>query len=201
MLSKSTEMMLKRIQIPKKYWDCTFTKVSKSDGKDILEEWLSPLTQTGSGKINEKGLYIYGEFGRGKSAAAAIALKAALGKGKFGLWVNFCDICEYVTKDSVRYSESESMYERMKSCDLLVIDEFSITSKDWFPIQVIERIVRDRVRNMKPTIVTSNHSPSFLTKKDTAEQRKIAVQVEGLVSIMQEAVSGCMITGKNWRKG
>lgn len=93
------------------------------------------------------------------------------------------------------------MLDRMKTCELLVLDEFSITSKDWFPIQTFEMIVRDRVRNVKPLIVTSNHSPSSLKKTDTAEQRKIAVQVEGLVSILQEAVSGCMITGKNWRKG
>ena len=201
MISKHAELMLKKVQIPSVYWESKLSKVSDCKGKEILEDFLKT---TKKGEIfvpPQKGLYIYGEFGRGKSAAAAIALKAFLGKGKFGLWVNFCDICNFVKyEDKYKYGESETMFDRMKSCELLVIDEFSITSKDWFPIQVLEMIVRDRVRNQKPSIITSNHSPSSLKKTDTAEQRKVAVQVEGLVSILQEAVSGCMLEGKNWRK-
>ncbi len=202
MVKSHAEKMLKRIQLPNVYWETRLSKVSECEGKKILTDWIMPMSKEGSGLIPKKGLYIYGEFGRGKSAAAAIALKACLAKGKFGLWVNFSDICNFVKyEDKYKYSENESMLDRMKTCDILVLDEFSITSKDWFPIQTFEMIVRDRVRNVKPLIVTSNHSPSSLKKTDTAEQRKIAVQVEGLVSILQEAVSGCMITGKNWRKG
>tara|TARA_R110002167_G_scaffold89203_1_gene240640 strand:- start:13609 stop:14214 length:606 start_codon:yes stop_codon:yes gene_type:complete len=198
-MNDKIEKMLKRTQIPKIYWDARLSKIVPSKDAEKLTRFVNEIIEKGT--LSSEGLYIYGAYGVGKSAAAAIILKSALSRGKFGLWTNFCDITSYHTDEKrYRYSEAESMYDRMLSSEILVIDEFSVTSKDWFPIQVIERAVRDRVRNQKPTIITSNHSPSSLSSDSSTESRKLRVLTSGLVSIFQEAVSGVCLTGKNWRK-
>jgi DNA replication protein DnaC len=200
-LELSATRKLKRIRLPELYWESRLSIIPDSPHKEVVEQWDHDNVRD---RISEgKGLYIYGKWGTGKSAIAAIILKAAAANGIFGLWVNFKDLPS-VHVDDDTFDDFETFPERLRAVDLLVIDEFEATKKKWFAIELMEDIVRTRHQNKKVTLITSNQSPVDLTfpgAKPTINDKELRHLTEGFLGVYPEAFHDLEVIGKNFRSG
>jgi DNA replication protein DnaC len=200
-LNKTDEEMLNRVKVPPKYWDARLSLVQDEPHKVLVTDWFENIQE----KIKEgKGLYIFGTYGLGKSALAAILLKKALVHGIFGLWTNFKPLIPYYkNRSNYMFDDNTTMFDQMLKTPLLVIDEFAIVPKDWWAVEIMEEVIRCRVQNKLSTIITSNHFPSYFVQGNklgaTKDDKKISGITAGLVSILTEATEGCQVTGKSYR--
>lgn len=192
---------LKFMMIPENYWDCTLAEIpdNVSDKnkwqrpyKEVIQLWGLDFRQ----KIKEnKGLFLYGPYGRGKSGLGAILLKICAAHSKIGLWINFNTLSQYqLNKDSYMFNESLTMIERVYDVEALFIDELQLKENRYEAIglNTLEDIIRYRYANKKITFVASNHTPADIKKFELTK---------GLYSIMTEAFDSLLIDGKNFRPG
>lgn len=111
------------------------------------------------------GLLFWGEYGSGKTGAAALLLKRIAELGKTGLWVFASDIPKFVIEKTM-FDPPQSFEERMLVVDLLVIDELILKSKrDAFSDTVVEMIFRRRLAERRATCITTNLSPKKLQEE------------------------------------
>lgn len=136
-----------------------------------------------------KGLFFCGDFGRGKSALAAICLKAAAVKGYIGYWLSARKVAGYkINKDM--FDDTMTCIERAETVPLLVIDEVQLSRGEnaGFTELAIEELVRDRVDAKLCTLFTSNMSPA-----------EIKDRVASIGNLLGEAVIKVEVSGVNWR--
>lgn len=153
----STEIKdyLRRMNVPALYWGVELEKVKKPQAITVSKYISNFVAYRKKGW----GLLLWGQYGSGKSACAAVILKeAVIGNKMTGLWVFADQIPAYVI-DRTRFDAQELWLERMISVDLLVIDELILHRKDTFMDTAIEMVFRRRLTAQKPTIITSNISP------------------------------------------
>jgi DNA replication protein DnaC len=188
MTSDSAKMNLMRI--PKVHREASFSKIPDTLGyKEKVQEYCLKLPLY----INKGvGLLLYGPLGTGKTALGTILLRCLPTKGYSyrGLWVDSSRLAEYKierTLFSSNYMEPLSMMDRIRQVDLLVIDELA-PSKD-YGTSLIEQIIRDRVGDMKATVITTNLSPPEIKSRAT-----------GLASIISEITVPICISGHNFRQ-
>lgn len=114
-------------------------------------------------KVVEEGknLLIWGDFGFGKSASAAILLKAALSKGIFGFWTTYDEYIGACIK-GVYYDDNISYEDRCKEVPLLVIDELILRDEAKQKETMFEILVRSRLEHKRSTIITTNHSVGWM---------------------------------------
>jgi primosomal protein DnaI len=192
------------VRIPKNSWMDRLSLIQEGEHRELILDWFEEIPN----KISTgKGLYLHGDFGVGKSSIAAILLKGALAFGIFGLWVNFKPLPQYYkSPDKHMFDDQISMFQRILQVPILVIDEFTVGVKDWWPLEIFEEIIRCRVQKKLSTVITSNHSPNFFTDgllvrpKPSPDEKKIAAMSQGLVSILKEAVDSIHVTGESYRK-
>ena len=176
---------LTRMNIPRLYWGCTFDKVPGFC--DYLELVQSYALKIDSHIAEGRGLLLHGPYSSGKSAMATLLLRS-LPPGVWGLFVMAEKMAGYVINNE-RFSVEESFQERMRSVDLLVIDEVVLHDTDTYRDHVVEEFVRDRIRDKKATILTTNLAPSDF-------QSEYPALGEALI----EAVVPVKIDGHNFRK-
>lgn len=140
---------------------------------------------------NGQGLYLWGDYGTGKTGIACIICKAALNKGFMPLWVTAESIPSYMIED-IYFADDTLMRERMFTVDLLVIDDFRIRDQkaaksDWIE-RWLESLIRRRLDAGKATIITSNTAKFELAK------------LKAIYSIANEAMEFVEIKGHDFRK-
>lgn len=153
---------LERMRVPPKFWDSQLEKIS-AQPKVIIDRFLSDFNAYLS---RGWGLLFWGDYGTGKTAAASVMMKEGVIKNyKTGLWVFADDVASFII-DKTQFDSTESMQERMLSVDLLLIDEFLISSKrDSFKDTSLEMIFRRRVAMKKSTCFTTNLTPKMIEER------------------------------------
>ncbi len=172
-------------QIPKVLQGCTLEAVKPSEHKTVITKYLEMMP----GVLNTRqGLYLWGDYGQGKSALAAIMLKGILQYDKIGLWINAKEWPGYVI-NHMEWMEGISYLNRALMVPLLVIDEFQIRQEVKFQESCIEDLLRARIALNKPTIFTSNIVPSILKGIFPAFH-----------SVLQECCRPVHVKGYDWRE-
>lgn len=174
--------------LPENFWGCKVSKIPDFPYKKTVEEWVLGFRK----KYNKgKGLYIYGEYGHGKSALAAILLKTSIANQIPALWLNFKELQKIsINEDKTMFNPDVSMLERAQNVEFLVIDEVQVRSNLHWPLGVLDDLVRYRFQNKRMTILTSNVTPNTL---------KTTEMTMSLASILKEAVDILRVKGKNFR--
>lgn len=161
------EDLLIRARIPKNHWDCTLGQIptNASHLPSLINYTKNIQTLVRDGK----GLYFSNQPGRGKSGAAAVVAKCALANRFSVTWVEAAMVMEYrngsYNRDGNPYifDDNQTMYERVETCDLLVLDELYVgTSKNDY---YVEKLLRTRIDAKRANIITSNMSPQGLRKQ------------------------------------
>lgn len=198
MLDSKIVEMYQRINIPQIYWYTHVKNIPENTYKEVVIDWV----QNFKTKLAEnKGLYIHGPYGSGKSAIAAMLLRSGAAVGVFGLWVNYRQIAGFKI-DGDKFDENETYYQRMLSVPLLVIDEVEFKTNKGFLVETLEDIVRNRTQKRRPTVLTSNHSTKYLAElsdSNDKNDRVIHSQISGFIGVFPEAFIPMYVFGRNFR--
>lgn len=173
--------------MPERHFTATLTSIPKNlQYVRIVSDWIDHIEEN---IRKPKGFFFVGDFGRGKSALAAICLKAAAVRGHIGLWITARKIAGYrINKDM--FDDYMTYMERAETVPILVIDEVQLAKGDnvGFTELAIEELIRDRIDAKLCTIMTSNLSPG-----------EIKDRVPSMANLFGEAVVKVEVAGINWR--
>lgn len=181
--------LLQQAGIPKNHWDCRLSEIPDTcEYKSFIVDYCNDIKNN---ILGAKGLYLWGDYGTGKTGLAAIIAKAALSKGYMSLWIAAENIPGYMCED-IYFSDEVLMRDRMFSVPLLVIDDLRLRDQrnvksDWIE-RWLENVIRRRVDNTLTTLISSNNSVHELKK------------LKAVYSITSEACTFLEIKGKNFRK-
>lgn len=142
-----------RARIPDRLAGAVLEKVPPVPRGDISEYIKDILTYRAEGT----GLFLWGANGRGKSSAAVLVLKEALGYGASAFFIT----CEEVR---IAYAKDEDKIDRIVHSDFVVLDDLGkeYRSQGGWAERALESILRRRSLYCRPTIITTNIVPEKL---------------------------------------
>ena len=180
-------LLLEHIGIPKVHWAASINKIpDRCQHKKYIQSYLESIM---SNVESGSGLYLWGDFGRGKSAIAAICLKRLAKFSIFGFWIKAKEIPRHLIKETV-FDEGQTVIERAETCPLLIIDELQIRySETKFTEWSAEDLIRTRVDAKLSTIITTNLAPPVIERDYPA-----------LYSVVLEAFFPIKVQGYDFRK-
>lgn len=144
---------------------------------------------------NGDGLYIEGTFGTGKThLAAAIALQL-MEQGHSVIFRTADDLLREIKATFDDTGSERKVLERLKGCDLLVIDDIGKEqATDWSTAQLYA-IINDRYECQRPLIITTNFNENDLiaveSPKGVGEHR-----IKAILSRLHET---CRLMSMNWQ--
>ncbi len=143
---------------------------------------------------SQKGLYLYGSFGSGKTYLIA-ALFNELAKKKVESAIVYFP--ELLRKLKTSFLESNELFERVKKAPLLLLDDIGAENMTpWARDEILGSILQYRMQSHLPTFFTSNFNLEQLEKHlsmttsgvDQVKARRIIERIKQL-SIEQDLIS------------
>jgi len=170
--------------------DLDHTKIKNSAHRKEIGKYLFKFKDY---LVQGTGLYIYGDYGVGKTSLAVGVMKRAL----------LVDCRPYLVRASeipriiIEKTEIDYLWgmgtvpERnvLQNCDLLVIDNLNEELSGKWQSTALEDLVRDRYEAKLATIVTSNLPPAKLSTLTSA----------GCASLMGDTMAPIQVKGVTWR--
>ena len=138
--------------IDKKFMDSTFEK-SKMEDKhmDICKRFADKFVEVGTAPT---GLMMFGSVGTGKTHASNCVANYLMEHNKTVLVMN---LGLYINKLQREWAEAEKdVLDYVRTCDLLVIDDFGVEKTSEFVIGKTFTLIDARYRTGKPVIITTN---------------------------------------------
>ena len=145
-----------------------------------------------------KGFYLYGEGGNGKSTVMGFLIRCLVTKGYKCGYIHFPTFLMDL-KSSFGNEGVNSSIELMKNLDYLVIDDVggeSVTS--WSRDEILSAIIAYRLQNQRATFFTSEYSLEKLKKLYTLKAGD-KERVERLISRMKAVSIPVELKGKDLR--
>ena len=130
---------------------------------DIVKDWID--------KQPSKGLYLWGDFGVGKSYLAACVTNALAKQGKKVCFVHYptfvVDARNSIGSHDIDDRDFvDNQIEKMKRCDCLVLDDIGAENVTaWVRDDLLLPLLDYRMENKKATHFTSNSSLESLRKR------------------------------------
>ena len=108
---------------------------------------------------NQKGLYLYGDFGVGKSfMVAALAYELSERKQAQTMLLHYPTFVQDA-KDAIKESKVRDLVDEVKRAPLLILDDIGAESNSsWVRDEVLQVILQHRMHENLPTFFTSNFS-------------------------------------------
>ena len=156
-----TAQDLKRMRLPKGYWECTYKGISEGNQGFVLTYFknIDLLMDQGI------GLLLWGENGRGKTGIMAVIGKECRRRGYSVLFMEAADMKRIVTKD-VPFDEHGSMWERARDVKVLLLDDLGkgVDDNTGFGVKLIDELVRHRAAENLVTFITTNMSTEKMSQ-------------------------------------
>lgn len=141
-------------QVPLRFADKTFDDYAVDDDNEHAVKGAKWFIQGES----QKGLFLYGETGTGKTFLAALVAKAFLAADKS---VVFGDVPSLLAEIKATFDKNggstEVLFDKYSNCDLLILDDLGAGQLTDWSVGVIYRIVNSRYNDNKPLLVTCNY--------------------------------------------
>lgn len=130
---------------------CTFEAADRTDAKlfSALERYCAEFEHM---KSNGNGLVLYGDCGTGKTYAACCVANRLIDDGYTATVTNLIDV---VNELQSTY-DKQPIYDRLRRCDLLVIDDLATERDTSFMQESVFNIIDTRYRAGLPMIITTN---------------------------------------------
>lgn len=158
-LKENTEKMFPQFGVPKKYYDYRLTNYRGHD--ELIKKCWKYL------KKPDKSIFIHGNTGTGKTHIAVAILRELIVRGEkdmiFKSMPELMNELRWSFRDDTEMSEKDLIL-RYSHIGSLVLDDFGSERTTEYSYDTIYSIIDFRVREMKPTIVTSNLSPQEIEK-------------------------------------
>lgn len=141
------------------------------------EEYLEALRQVALSQQNEKGVYLYGQAGVGKS----YMMKALCNYyAKQGNTVSFVNMSVWIQEIKESFGDDDyrqKILRKIRKSDIVVFDDIGSESMTaWSLNEILFPIIDRRMEQRKKTYFTSNYS------MDELEQRQASIPNEGRVA-------------------
>jgi len=159
--AETAERMWADADIPSRYLGCGFDTFEPRPGTEKALEAVRAWVD-GYSLDSERGLFLAGPFGSGKTHLAVAALhEAVTWELAHGLFVSAAGL---VSK--VRKGERLDWQPVELACgvDLLLLDDVGQEAGSDFTRDIVARVITSRYDESMPTIMTTNLGPQALTK-------------------------------------
>ncbi|MCM3637175.1 primosomal protein DnaI [Sporosarcina luteola] len=205
--SRNIANMIDSMYMPKDVMDARLPDVDLGhDTSRIIvveEAWkfLNELSSTN--KLPERGLYIHGPFGTGKSYVLG-ALANELANRHIRTVVVYIPEFLREIKQSIQDQTLNEKIDFVKKADVLMLDDFGAESMSaWARDEVLGTILQYRMAEKLPTFFTSNLNHDELEHHLTYTQRgeKEAVKAQRLMERIKMISKPVQLKGKNRRNG
>lgn len=177
----------------------TYYDSSRLDIVDKASEFITQYVETGD--LPEKGLYIHGKFGTGKSFILG-ALANELANRKIRTVVVYLPEFLREIKQSIQDNSLNEKIEFVKKATVLMIDDIGAESMTaWARDEVLGTILQYRMADQLPTFFTSNFTLSELEHHLTFSQRgeKEPIKAARIMERIKILSDPMLLSGKNRR--
>ena len=159
---KANERKFKRCGIPAQYVGKTFEdyQVTPENARAVkAAKWAI--------KNPDKGLFLYGMTGCGKTFLAAIIAQELLKEGKSVVFGDVPSLLDTLkgTFDKNSDATIEELMDELQKVDVLVLDDIGTEYPTDWAAERLYMVVNNRYNAGKPIIVTSNYSPRKLSER------------------------------------
>jgi DNA replication protein DnaC len=168
-------LRLRNANIPPRYLEKTLENFAART--KLLKEvvgYARGYAETFQGGPGQKGLFIHGCTGCGKSHIASAILKLVIERGFSGYWCNVVDLVATIRDVISRTVPAEDLeYIEMKcaEADLLVLDDLGSEAPRGVASERLYGFINRRYERDRPIIVTSNHQREELERQFQGQNR------------------------------
>lgn len=168
---------------------------------EAVEKIFDYILRTKKSGLLNKGLYLAGDFGTGKTFLMCYMLYELAKSGYTGVIVYMPDFLEDM-KSMIQYPDKlKETVDMLKETDLLILDDIgSENLTPWLRDHVLGSILNYRM-NRKPTFYTSNYSLHSLEKHFSFTSREGEEEHKGkrLMNRIEPFVEEIIVNGMNQR--
>lgn len=167
----------------------------------VGEAWKFMDELNSTGKLPERGLYIHGPFGTGKSYVLG-ALANELANRRIRTVIVYVPEFLREIKQSIQDQSMNEKIDFVKKATVLMLDDFGAESiSSWARDEVLGTILQYRMAEKLPTFFTSNLNHAELEHHLTYTQRgeKEAVKAQRLMERIKMISKPVQLKGKNRR--
>jgi DNA replication protein DnaC len=186
------------MRIPEQYWQTHMDRIPdnleyKKDAQYFIDNVVECMK-------SGESYYMHGPYGHGKTGLATLFMKVAAAYGYLGTFIIAEDLHAYGLGEHY-FSDGVTMMERCKTVSFLVIDELDLVDNQKWVYQKLENLIRSRIADKLPTIITSNHEFRELVTYEIRNRNQANIRpLAGLASVMQEKFTSIEVKGKDFRK-
>lgn len=174
----------------KRYWPARLAKLSEHQRAKI-NDYVSLLDKYIQQGV---GLYLWGDNSRGKTYIVSALCKYVWGMYRVASYlVTSPDLYEATKKDfSAHEGSEETVLQRVRKVRFLVIDDLGreYRAKTGFFESELSSILRNRIRDTKTTVITSNLDP----------QRLSSIYGQSVYELLKSSMRDRQLMGENWRE-
>jgi DNA replication protein DnaC len=182
------------MNLPQRFWEVRFASIQGA-GQEVIRKYLSD-----GAYMRGDGLMVWGAYGVGKSAAAALVLMEMRRRGYSCLWAETQDFTRKVL-DGEEFDLETSWMQRAKDVDVLVLDDMGAEHHDSQGAieKLIEGLLRHRFQRRKVVLVTCNISPEKLGPHMNNGVKVPGIYRQKFLEIVREALYPVEIRGRSLR--
>jgi DNA replication protein DnaC len=130
--------------------------------------WVEKLL--GQPDRSRNGVVLWGDYGVGKTWLAAATMNALAQLNSYVLYVRMSDLMQDIKDTWYGDDKTSALIRNYQEAQVLFIDDMSDSSRDEKPLPPYQQdyatmIMRSRMGNMKPTIVTTNWNSTVFERK------------------------------------
>ena len=205
---RNVSRMIESMHMPKEVMQARLHDLDYEDDSDesrvivigAANDFLNSLDETG--KLPTRGLYIYGEFGIGKSFILG-ALANELAQRRIRTVAVYVPEFLREMKQSIQNQTLDEKIDYVKRAQVLILDDFGAESiSAWTRDEVLGTILQHRMAEELPTFFTSNYSYAELEHHLTYSQRgeKDVVKAARIMERIQTVSRAIKLEGQNRRE-
>lgn len=191
--------------VPSEIKEANFSKIYKTD-KNRLEVilWLTEFMEKYSENTHQKGLYLHGNFGCGKSYLISAMFNELAKKGvksAIVFWPEFLNDLKSSFNSDYK-NEFKDKYNEVKKAPLLLIDDIGAESMTpWSRDEILCPILQYRMNEKLPTFFTSNLSLNSLSSHLSVSLKGVEeIKAGRIISRIKQLTDEIEMVSKNLRK-
>ena len=120
---------------------------------------------------NASGLLLCGPKGTGKTYAAEAIANKVIDNGNQAVFTTFGIIAERAMEAG--YEGRRDYFASLANCSLLIIDDVGMERETEYMMEIIQRVIDDRDRSLKPMIITTNFTADEINHPASSEWERI----------------------------
>lgn len=175
------ERDLARMGVGRQFWRVSLDRIPDTCAyKKMLQTWIEKMPEMMEQGV---GLILRGEYRQGKTGAAVICMRATAIHGGTAYLIRADHLAGAVVERQ-RFDEDQTIEDRCRHVDLLVIDDMGQGGGYEQTMAMMERLIRWRYDHRRPVVTTTNKIKSIEQKYGIGtlmvlESRAQVVEVRG----------------------